>query len=111
MHVLTRGGARSPVEEDRQCGVVVHRVREPEFPKDPSAFVRWVESMNADMGELADELLERLDFDLVHSHDWPTPANWDGADYPLHLAWKRSSCFSLFSQHITSPKCPNLIEV
>jgi hypothetical protein len=33
------------------------------------------------------------------------------ADYPLHLAWKRSSCFSLFSRHRTSPKCPNLIEV
>jgi glycogen synthase len=69
VHVLTRGGARLPVDEERH-GVVVHRVREPQFPKDPSAFVRWVESMNADMRELADELLERLEFDLVHSHDW-----------------------------------------
>jgi glycogen(starch) synthase len=69
VHVLTRGGGRLPVEEERH-GVVVHRVREPQFPKDPSAFVRWVESMNADMGELADELLERLHVDLVHSHDW-----------------------------------------
>jgi glycogen synthase len=69
VHVLTRGGARLPVEEERH-GVVVHRVREPPFPKDPSAFVRWVESMNADMGELADELLAGLDVDLVHSHDW-----------------------------------------
>jgi glycogen synthase len=36
-HVLTRGG-HLPAEEERH-GVVVHRVREPEFPKDPSAFV------------------------------------------------------------------------
>jgi glycogen(starch) synthase len=69
VHVLTRGGGRLPVEEERH-GVVVHRVREPQFPKDPSAFVRWVQAMNADMSELADELCTRIDFALVHSHDW-----------------------------------------
>src|SRR5262249_26112284 len=69
VHVLTRGGARLPVAGEGHGGGV-HRRREPQFPRDPSAFVRWVESMNADMGELADELLERLDVDLVHSHDW-----------------------------------------
>jgi glycogen(starch) synthase len=69
VHVLTRGGRRLPLEEERH-GVFVHRVREPEFPKDPSAFVRWVEAMNADMSELADELCEQHDFALVHSHDW-----------------------------------------
>ena len=62
VHVLTRGGRRLPLEEERH-GVFVHRVREPEFPKDPSAFVRWVEAMNADMSELADELCEQHDFD------------------------------------------------
>ena len=41
VHVLTRGGGRLPAEEERH-GVVVHRVREPQFPKDASAFVRWV---------------------------------------------------------------------
>jgi glycogen(starch) synthase len=69
MHVLTRGGGRLPVEEERH-GVVVHRVREPPYPKDIDAFVRWVEAMNADMYELGMELCERFEFDLVHSHDW-----------------------------------------
>jgi glycogen synthase len=69
VHVLTRGGGRLPVEEERH-GVIVHRVREPQFPKDASAFVRWVKDMNAHMGELADELCTAIDFALVHSHDW-----------------------------------------
>jgi glycogen(starch) synthase len=69
VHVLTRGGGRLPREEERH-GVVVHRVREPPFPKDVSAFVRWVDAMNADMRERGNELAERFEFDLVHSHDW-----------------------------------------
>ena len=69
VHVLTRGGGHLPREEDRH-GVVVHRVREPEFPKDPSAFVHWVNDMNYDMRSFAMELTERVQFDLVHSHDW-----------------------------------------
>jgi glycogen(starch) synthase len=69
VHVLTRGGGHLPAEAD-QHGVRVHRVREPQFPRDPSAFVRWVDAMNADMHALAAELCERFDFDLVHSHDW-----------------------------------------
>jgi glycogen(starch) synthase len=69
VHVLTRGGGHLPLEEERH-GVVVHRVREPQFPKDINAFVRWVKAMNADMRELGDEVCERLEFDLVHSHDW-----------------------------------------
>src|ERR1700716_874538 len=69
VHVLTRGGGRLPAEEERH-GVIVHRVREPTFPKDIDAFVRWVDAMNADMHELGIELCDRLEFDLVHSHDW-----------------------------------------
>jgi glycogen synthase len=69
VHVLTRGGGHLAVEELRH-GVVVHRVREPEFPKDVTAFVRWVDDMNGDMRDLGLELCERFDFDLVHSHDW-----------------------------------------
>jgi glycogen(starch) synthase len=69
VHVLTRRGGRLPAEELRH-GVVVHRVREPPFPKDVNAFVRWVDHMNADMRELALDLCERFDFDVVHSHDW-----------------------------------------
>jgi glycogen synthase len=69
VHVLTRGGGHLPRQEDRH-GVVVHRVREPEFPKDPSAFVHWVRDMNDHMRSFALELTEQIDFDLVHSHDW-----------------------------------------
>jgi glycogen(starch) synthase len=69
VHVLTRGGGRLPLEEERH-GVIVHRVREPPFPKDVKAFLRWVEAMNTDMRRLGGELCERFDVDLIHSHDW-----------------------------------------
>jgi glycogen synthase len=69
VHVLTRRGGGLPAEEVRH-GVVVHRVQEPPFPKDVNAFVRWVDHMNADMCELALELCDRFDFEVVHSHDW-----------------------------------------
>jgi glycogen synthase len=69
VHVLTRGGGHLPVEEERH-GVYVHRVQEPPFPQDVTAFVRWVDEMNADMRELGIELCDRFGFDLVHSHDW-----------------------------------------
>jgi glycogen synthase len=70
VHVLTRGGDHAPAEEERH-GVVIHRVREPAFPRDDlDAFLAWVAQMNADMLAAAAELLERFEFDLVHSHDW-----------------------------------------
>jgi glycogen(starch) synthase len=69
LHVLTRGGGRLPAEAD-QHGVIVHRVREPNFPWDLTAFVRWVDAMNDHMHALAAELCHRFEFDLVHSHDW-----------------------------------------
>jgi glycogen(starch) synthase len=70
VHVLTRGGGRLGEEEERH-GVVVHRVREPDFPKhDLDAFIAWVDHMNVDMRAAGVELGERVAFDLVHSHDW-----------------------------------------
>ena len=70
VHVLTRGGDHAPAEEERH-GVTVHRVREPAFPRDDlDAFLAWVAQMNADMLAAGAELLERFDFDLLHSHDW-----------------------------------------
>ena len=66
---LTRGGRRCRWRRSATaCSCTA--CASPEFPKDPSAFVRWVEAMNADMSELADELCEQHDFALVHSHDW-----------------------------------------
>ena len=58
IHVLTRGGGRLPLLEDRH-GVTVHRVREPQFPKDIEAFVHWVDDMNSDMLTLGSELADR----------------------------------------------------
>jgi glycogen synthase len=70
VHVLTRGGGHAPAEEERH-GVTVHRVREPAFPRDDlDAFLAWVAQMNADMLAAGAELVERLDLDVVHSHDW-----------------------------------------
>ena len=69
VHVLTRGGGHLPAEEDRH-GVIVHRVAEPQFPRDVSAFVRWVREMNADMLASGRDLCEGIEFDVVHSHDW-----------------------------------------
>jgi glycogen(starch) synthase len=68
VHVLTRGGGHLEAEEDRH-GVTVHRVREPEFPRDDlDAFIAWVDHMNDDMLAAGTEL--GGGFDLVHSHDW-----------------------------------------
>jgi glycogen(starch) synthase len=70
VHVLTRGGGHRPPEEDRH-GVIVHRVPEPDFPKDDlDAFIAWVGRMNDDMAAVGEKLGGRLDFDVVHSHDW-----------------------------------------
>ncbi len=69
VHVLTRGTARMPAEEDR-AGVTVHRVREPKWPQDLDRFVAWVERMNVDMREAGEELIERLSPDVIHGHDW-----------------------------------------
>ena len=70
VHVLTRGGGHLAAVEERH-GVHVHRVREPEYPKDDlNAFIRWVDAMNEDMERVGRDLCEHLSFDLVHSHDW-----------------------------------------
>jgi glycogen(starch) synthase len=69
VHVLTRGTSDSPVEEEVE-GVFVHRVREPDRPRDLGEFVTWVEHMNADMLATGVEVGDGHDFDLVHGHDW-----------------------------------------
>jgi glycogen(starch) synthase len=51
--------------------VIVHRVPEPDFPKDDlDAFIAWVTRMNDDMAAVGETLGRRLQFDVVHSHDW-----------------------------------------
>src|ERR687897_3336238 len=69
VHVLARGREEDPAEEERG-GVLIHRVREPERPRDLSEFVAWIEHMNSDMLAVGVEVGDRYDFDVVHGHDW-----------------------------------------
>src|SRR2546423_8230043 len=69
VHVLTRGLEESPPEEETR-GVLVHRVREPERPRELPEFVAWVEHMNSDILAAGVELGDRYEFDVVHGHDW-----------------------------------------
>jgi glycogen(starch) synthase len=98
VHVLTRGGGHLPVEEERH-GVLVHRVREPPFPKDPSAFVRWVDEMNADMRGLGVELCDRLGFDLVHSHDWLVAGAAEPVARGIERSWLVTVHATEFGRH------------
>jgi glycogen(starch) synthase len=67
--VLTRGGQQSPQQECRG-GVNVHRVREPEWPRDLDRFVEWVQRMNEDMLAVGTRLADMRSYDIVHGHDW-----------------------------------------
>src|SRR3954453_18455943 len=69
VHVLTRGGARSAVREERH-GVHVHRVAEPAYPDDLDRFVAWVREMNDHMLAAGRALLGEIEPDVVHGHDW-----------------------------------------
>ncbi len=92
-HVLARGLETSPAEEEMD-GVIVHRVREPERPRDLGEFVTWIEHMNADMLAAGVEVGDRYDFDLVHGHDWLVAGAGD------HLA-KRFRCPLVVTIHAT----------
>jgi glycogen(starch) synthase len=86
VHVLTRGDD-AMVAEQEMCGVHVHRVREPRKPRDLTEFVAWIEHMNADMLAAGMELGERLDFDLVHGHDWLVATAGDRLARALDCPW------------------------
>jgi glycogen(starch) synthase len=93
VHVLTRGHELSPDEEELR-GVSIHRVREPERPRELGEFVAWVEHMNADMLAAGVELGDRYDFDVVHGHDWLVAVAGD------HLA-RRFRCPLAVTIHAT----------
>jgi glycogen synthase len=101
VHVLTRGHEESPAE-DEVGGVLIHRVREPDRPRELGEFVAWVEHMNADMLAAGVELGDRFDFDVVHGHDWlvavagdhlarrfraPLVATIHATEYGRHQGW------------------------
>ena len=93
VHVLARGLEESPAEEELE-GVQVHRVREPERPRELTEFVTWIEHMNADMLAAGVEVGDRYDFDVVHGHDWLVAVAGD------HLA-KRFRCPFVVTIHAT----------
>ena len=93
VHVLARGLEESPAEEEVE-GVIVHRVREPERPRELTEFVTWIEHMNADMLAAGVEVGDRYDFDVVHGHDWLVAVAGD------HLA-KRFRCPFVVTIHAT----------
>jgi glycogen synthase len=93
VHVLARGREESPAEEEME-GVMVHRVREPERPRELTEFVTWIEHMNADMLAAGVEVGDRYDFDVVHGHDWLVAGAGD------HLA-KRFRCPLVVTIHAT----------
>jgi len=98
VHVLTRAGESATFFEQRH-GVTVHRLREPPFPKDPSAFVRWVRAMNDDMRARAAELCETFDYDLVHSHDWLVARGAELTADKFGLPWLATVHATEFGRH------------
>jgi glycogen(starch) synthase len=93
VHVLARGREESPAEEEVD-GVMIHRVREPERPRELTEFVTWIEHMNADMLAAGVEVGDEHDFDVVHGHDWLVAVAGD------HLA-KRFRCPLVVTIHAT----------
>jgi glycogen(starch) synthase len=93
VHVLTRGD-ESATDEQLLNGVHVHRVREPNRPRDLGEFVTWIEHMNTDMLSAGVELGDEYEFDLVHGHDWLVASACD------HLA-KRLECPLVMTIHAT----------
>jgi glycogen(starch) synthase len=69
VHVLTRG-RESDLPEEVRAGVRVHRMPEPDTPRDLDAFVAWVEGMNEHMLAAGRALTARYAFDVIHGHDW-----------------------------------------
>src|SRR5580704_7946723 len=72
--VLTRGVGPDPEIEGSRVldsgGVNVHRVRQPDWPRDLDRFVTWVGQMNEDMIVAGEALAQEHSYDLVHGHDW-----------------------------------------
>ncbi|MBM7624197.1 glycosyltransferase family 4 protein [Sporohalobacter salinus] len=67
VHLITQGGEVS----DRYCeedGVHVYRVDKPNISTPD--FLTWAMLMNYNFLEVANSLLNDLDFDLIHIHDW-----------------------------------------
>jgi glycogen synthase len=67
VHVLTAGKHNLPSFEVMN-GIIVHRVRPVNEYDDH--FLSWIAGLNMAMAFKADQLVEEIDFDLIHAHDW-----------------------------------------
>lgn len=69
--VLTQQGPAATPRE-RVNGVNVLRVRPPtpEVPRDPDQLVAWVDLLDTAMADAASTLVETLQPDVLHAHDW-----------------------------------------
>jgi glycogen synthase len=69
VHVVTRGQPGDPAHEVR-TGVRVHRVPEPDTPRDLDAFLGWIEAMNEHLLARGLRVGRRARVTVVHGHDW-----------------------------------------
>lgn len=67
VHLITQGGEVSDryAEED---GVYIYRVDKPDISTPD--FLTWAMLVNYNFLEVANRLMNELDFDLIHIHDW-----------------------------------------
>ena len=90
--MLTRGGDRLATRRGAPRGRSSTGSREPPFPSDLRAFVRWVDAMNADMRERGDSL--RPSCELTSSTrttgSWPAPPSRSRARPGCH-GWSPST--------------------
>src|SRR4051812_9921138 len=67
VHVLTAGKENLPPVEIMN-GVTVHRVRP--INENDDHFLSWIAGLNLAMAFKAEQLVDELDFDIIHAHDW-----------------------------------------
>jgi len=98
VHVLTRGARESPAEQTR-AGVHVHRVPEEQTPRDLDAFLAWVEGMNSHLHAAGRQLGKRIEFDLVHGHDWLVAGAAGGLAQRLRLPYLTTIHATEYGRH------------
>jgi len=98
VHVLTRGGRETPSEQTR-AGVHIHRVAEEQAPRDLDAFLAWVEGMNSHLHAAGRQLGRRIEFDLVHGHDWLVAGAAAGLAQRLRLPYLTTIHATEYGRH------------
>ena len=98
VHVLTRGARETPSEQTR-AGVHIHRVAEERTPRDLDAFLAWVEGMNSHLHAAGRQLAKRIEFDLIHGHDWLVAGAAAGLAQRLRLPYLTTIHATEYGRH------------